>query len=95
MSSPFEKRRKSMADNTLKINKDDKVKEFIKSVASIEEAMEPYKEQKRDLRKEYVDNGWLTKPEIKAAVKAYRLIKEDLDFDELERMYYRVKGGNP
>ena len=34
------------------------VKEYVRSLVAIEEAMEPYKEQKRDLRTEYRENGW-------------------------------------
>ncbi len=31
------------------------------------------------------------KEEIKAAMKAYALIKQQMDFDELERMYNRMR----
>ena len=51
------------------------VKEYIRSLVAIEEAMEPYKEQKRELRTEFRENGWLNTDEIRAAVKAYRLYK--------------------
>jgi hypothetical protein len=37
----------------------------------------------KDLRKEYVDNAWLTKEDIKMAVKAYRLSKAKVNIDEL------------
>ena len=49
------------------------VKEYIRSLSAIEEAMEPYKEQKRELRTEFRENGWLDTDELRAAVKAYRL----------------------
>ena len=51
------------------------VKEYIRSLAAIEEAMAPYKEQRQDLRREYRENSWLNTDEIRAAVKAYRLYK--------------------
>jgi hypothetical protein len=72
--------------------KDEHVKTLIRSIAAIENEMEPYKEQKRELRKEYVENGWLTKEEMRAAIRAYRLVKSEEDFDEIERMYYRIRG---
>ena len=50
-------------------------------------AMKPYKEQKGDLRKSYLDNKWLTKDEIKTALKAYRLRKDNTDMDELTQMF--------
>ena len=59
------------------------VKEYVRSLNAIEEAMEPYKEQKRDLRKEFRENGWLNTDEIRAAVKAYRLYKGKYNIDEV------------
>jgi len=59
------------------------VKEYIRSLSAIEEAMEPYKDQKRDLRKEFRDNSWLNTDEIRAAVKAYRLYKGKFNIDEV------------
>jgi hypothetical protein len=35
------------------------VVEYIKALKAVEDEMEPYKEHKRDLRKNYVQNGWL------------------------------------
>ena len=32
--------------------------DFIKSFDANEQAMEPFKEHRKDLRKSYVDNGW-------------------------------------
>jgi len=46
------------------------VLEYIRSLVAIEEAIEPYKEQKRELRTEYREQGWLNTDEIRAAVKA-------------------------
>ena len=59
------------------------VKEYIRSLNAIEEAMEPYKEQKRDLRKEFRENSWLSTDEIRTAVKAYRLFKGQFNIDEI------------
>jgi|TARA_R110001583_G_scaffold96407_6_gene240611 hypothetical protein len=59
------------------------VKEYIRSLAAIEEAMEPYKDQKRDLRTEFRENSWLNTDEIRAAVKAYRLYKGNINIDEV------------
>ena len=48
---------------------------YLKSLHALEEAIEPYKEQKKELRKEYIDNDWLTREDLWAAVKAYRIYK--------------------
>ena len=70
------------------------VKEYIRSLVAIEEAMEPYKEQKRDLRAEYRENGWLDTDEIRAAVKAYRLFKDNVNIDEVVENFEMFSGGN-
>jgi len=68
--------------------KEEKMVEYVRSLATLEDAMEPYKEQKRELKKEFKDNGWLTGDEISMTVKAYRMMKtENFDFDEFTKIY--------
>ena len=71
--------------------KEDYIVSYIKSLATLEEAMLPFREQRKDLRKSYVDNGWLEKEDIKLAIRAYRLMKQDVDFDELRQTYRGIK----
>ena len=59
------------------------VKEYIRNLNAIEESMEPYKEQRRELRTEFRENGYLNTDEIRAAVKAYRLFKGKFDIEEV------------
>ena len=49
--------------------------------------MEPYKEQRRELRTEYKQQSWLTTDEQRLAVRAYRLMRNDIDLDELYDVY--------
>ena len=49
---------------------------YIKALREIEDAMEPYKEAKRELREEYHTQGWLSRPQIAAVVRAYRLVQQ-------------------
>ena len=72
--------------------KAEKMIEYIRSLKTIEEAMEPYKEQKRELRTEYREQGWLNTDEIRAAVKAYRLFKGKIDIDEVYDNYKALSG---
>ena len=69
---------------------DNYIESYIKSVAALEEAQEPFKEQRRELRKEYEDNGWLSKDQQRLAVKAYRLIKDEEDMEQLLDFYEKV-----
>ena len=73
--------------------KEERIVNYIKSVAAIDEALEPFKEQKKELKSNYVENGWLDKDEIKLAMKAYRMIKDDTDWEHLTDLYSVVKRG--
>ena len=70
--------------------KEEYITKYIKSMVAVEEEMEPYKEHKRELKKNYIEKGWLTKEEISLAVKAYRLMKDDIDMEQLMDFYERV-----
>ena len=72
-------------------NKEKYIKSYLESLIAIEGAIEPYMEQKRELRQEYIEKGWLFKDEIWAAVKAYRLIKKDADMEQLNEVFDFVK----
>jgi hypothetical protein len=69
------------------------IKEYIRSLRAIEDAMEPYKDQKRDLRTEYRENGWLDTDEIRTAVKAYRLFTGKINIDEVVESFELITGG--
>ena len=77
-------------ETTNTTTKENRITDYVKSLAAIEEAMEPYKEQKRALKTNYVENGWLEKEEISVAVRAYRLMKSDVDIEQLIDFYERV-----
>jgi len=76
---------------TEEAQKENHVINYIKSLIALEKAIEPFKEQKKDLRKEYMENGWLTRGEIWATVKAYRLYEKDADIDDLNDMFEIVE----
>ena len=77
--------------------KKEKMIEYIRALKTIEDAMEPYKEQRRELRQEFKEQGWLDKEEIRVAVRAYRLLKGNVDIDQLISIYdslHRAAHGN-
>jgi len=78
-----------MAENE---QKQQYVKEYIRSLKAIEECIEPYQEQKRELRAEFRNNGWLNTDEIRAAVKAYRLFKGKVNIDEVVENFEIISG---
>ena len=67
--------------------KEERVVDYVTSIAALDDAMKPFKEQKADPRKSYLDNGWLSKEEIKIALKAYRLRKDNTDMEQLTEMF--------
>ena len=79
-----------MSDKLL--SKEEHIINYVKSLAAIEDHMEPFKEHRRDLRKSYSENGWLTKDEIRVAVKAYRLVRGEIDIDALKNVYKQISG---
>ena len=64
--------------------------EFIKAVADTEAEILPFKEHLKDLKKNYVENGWLTKEELRLAVRAYRMLKLDEDIAQLTDFYDKL-----
>jgi len=73
------------------LSKEQLVVNYIKSMLALEQAMEPFKEQKKELRSEYIEQGWLSKDEIWSAVKAYRLYEKGADMDDLNDMFEAVE----
>jgi len=65
--------------------------DFLKHFQALEHAMEPFKDQKRDLRENYHENGWLSKEEMRLAVRAYRMLKQDLDLEEVKNLISKLK----
>lgn len=72
-------------------SKEERMRDFIKSLNTIEECIQPYKDQRKDLKKEYIDNGWIEKDELKLLIKALRLIKDETDMDKLLEVYENLK----
>ena len=73
-----------MSSNNEKVlTKEEHLANYIKTFVAIEDAMEPFKEQRKALRESYDENGWLTKQEMRLAIKAYRLYKSETDMEVL------------
>ena len=68
-------------------SKEEYIVNYLKSMIALEEAMEPYKEQKKELRTEFIENGWLTKEDIWSAVKALRMYQKSADIDAVNVMF--------
>tara|TARA_R100000030_G_C3245466_1_gene121678 strand:- start:888 stop:1196 length:309 start_codon:yes stop_codon:yes gene_type:complete len=90
-----------MTNNNLKVvvtqnyeetkSKEEHIADYIESLVAIEEAMEPYKQQKRDLKKDYLEKQWLSKEDISLSVRALRLLKDDIDIPQLMDAYIALR----
>lgn len=67
------------------------IKSYLSNVIQLDNAIQTYQGQKRDVKKNYVDNGWLTKGELKLIDQAMRLIKQDVDQDALGTISDHIK----
>ena len=76
-----------MSDETAKA---EHITEYIKSLSAIVDCIRPYQDQRRDLARNYVNNKWLSKEELRLAKKAYRLMSDDIDFEQLGAFYDRA-----
>ena len=72
--------------------KEEYVVEYIKALKAVEDEIEPYKEHKRDLRANYAKNGWLTKDEMRQAVRAYRMLSKGDDINEFVDYFNKLSG---
>ena len=68
-------------------SKEEYIVNYLKSMIALEEAMEPYKEQKKELRTEFIENGWLTKEDIWSAVKALRMYQKSADLAAVNEIF--------
>jgi len=81
----------TVEEDEVENSKEQYVINYLKSVFALEEAIEPYKEQKKELRAEFIENGWLTRDEIWAAVKAFRLYQKAQSMDDLNDMFELIE----
>ena len=73
------------------LTKDENIGKFMKSFVAIEEAMQPLKEHLRDLRSSYSENDWLTKEDMRMAVKVYRMLKQGDDLEMITDYFNHLK----
>ena len=55
--------------------KKERIENLIKSFREIDACIEPFSEQKKELRTSYLENEWLTKDEFNMVKKAYNFLK--------------------
>ena len=74
-----------------KKTKEERIRDLVKSIRLIEESVTPFKEQLKDLKNNYVQNGWISKDELHLILKSLSILKEDIDLDKLTDMIKKIK----
>ncbi len=65
--------------------------EYFKAFQAVELEMEPYKEHKKDLKKNYIENGWLSKQEISQGLRAYRMLKKGENIEDFSDIFEKLQ----
>ena len=68
-----------------------KFAEYVQSIAAIEDCMRPYRDQRKELRQNFIENRWLSREEASLAVKAFRMWEQQIDFDDLTAIYESIE----
>ncbi len=68
-----------------------RIENLVKTFREIESCILPFQEQRKDLRKSYEENGWLTKDEYNMVKRAYNARKHKVDMDDLSTMVDIIK----
>ena len=68
---------------------------LIKSYRAIDGAIQPFQDQRKELRTEYIENQWLNNNEISLVKKAYNAVKTKVDLDDLSSFMDIVKSEIP
>jgi hypothetical protein len=63
---------------------------FLRSMIELKNAIEPFQEQQKELKKEFAEKGWLTKEEQALILKAYAMAKKDQDLSQLQEIFNAV-----
>lgn len=72
-----------MANFEITPEKEKHIRDLIRSFREIDAAIEPFREQKKDLRNSYIEEGRLNKEEYNYVKKAYNAVKGKLNSDDL------------
>ena len=84
-----------ISEITIDEEKRKRIRNLFKSFCEIDNAIEPFREQRRDLRNSYIENDWLTNDEFSLAKKAYTALKSNINLDDVQIFIEIGKEGFP
>jgi len=78
--------------NIVNTDKDTHVKNFITALIAVDKELTEIRESRKDLIKDYIDNKYLTKEEIKILKQAMGLAKKAVDPEDITKYFKVVMG---
>ena len=82
---------KDLEEQDKKLTREEHIINYIKSLDMIEQAIEPYREHKLALKKNYDENKWLSRKEQSALLRAYRMVKKEEDPQDIQDFFDLIK----
>lgn len=82
---------KTLEEQDKKLTREEHIVNYIKALNMIEQAIEPYREHKLALKKNYDENKWLSRKEQSAILKAYRMIQKEEDPQDIQEFFDLIK----
>ena len=64
--------------------------DFIKTLATVDYEIQPLREHWKDVKKRYKENKWLDADQQKLAVKAYKMLKNQEQLEQLADFYNTI-----
>ena len=82
---------KTLEEKDKKLTREEHIVNYIKALDMIEQAIQPYREHKIALKKNYAENSWLSREDQSLILKAYRMLKNNEDVEEVQGYYDLLK----
>ena len=82
---------KTLEEQDKKLTREEHIMNYIKSLDMIEQAIEPYREHKLALKKNYDENKWLSRKEQSDLLRAYRMVKKEEDPQDIQDFFDLIK----
>lgn len=77
--------------NEIQKTKEERLLEYIKLMKAYDVQIADVKEAKKETKESFIENNWLDKDEIKLAMKILKLVEDDVDLLDVERVWKIVE----
>lgn len=80
-----------MSEEKKQKSTEEHIHDYMKELVTALEAQQPYREHIIAMKKEYADNGWLSREQQSLLIKAYRAVQKNMDIDDFNEAFELVK----